>query len=92
MRGLKGELEARRARAKLEMQNPLKSPAFHFQTAALGIKIWSSHLERNVGDELLRLMEFAKTLGIDLTVVETEVMEKLRVMEIRDNLRFAPFN
>lgn len=43
-------------------------------------------------NELLRLLEFRKALGIDLKDVEGEVLERLQVMETRDDLGFTPLN
>lgn len=42
--------------------------------------------------ELLRLMNFGKELGLDLSGVEKEVREQLRIMEVRDDLGLAPQN
>lgn len=42
--------------------------------------------------ELSRLMEFGAALGIDLSGIQKDIEEKLRVLGVRDDLGFAPLN
>lgn len=42
--------------------------------------------------ELLRLVDFGKALGIDLSGVQQEIEERLKILKVRDDLGFAPLH
>lgn len=42
--------------------------------------------------ELLRILQFGKALGVDLSGVEGKLLERLQVLETRADLGFTPLN